>query len=148
MKYAIAVIAAAALVAGVITCNHDSYTDLHQVLDQQVDLIRDCGEKVARARNPADVVCVIDRFSASMEKLSPRVQRLWGKYPELRNHLANHNIPDSFQKTMNQVKKLDQILFKANAKLMRFSGDPVVEAARRKLENAMNSASWRQSGTR
>ena len=76
MKYAIAVIAAAALMAGLITCNHDCYADLHQALDQQVDLIRDCGERVARARNPADVVCIINRFSASMEKLSPRVQRL------------------------------------------------------------------------
>ena len=150
MKHARALIAASLLSACLIitACSGESYGDLPLMMERQVDLIEAAARHLATARNAADIVAVVDRFSADMEQLSPRVERLRARYHEALEFLARGDIPQPLRPVMRRVKNLDNELFRAGAGMMRFSGDPLVEAARRKFDQVMKTVAWRkeQSG--
>lgn len=147
MKHArpltVAVILATCLIF--IHCSRENYGDLPLVMERQVDLIETATKNLATARNAADIVAVVDRFSADMEQLSPRVERLRARYHEALESLSRGDIPPRLRPVMRRVKNLDNELFRAGAGMMRLSGDPLVEAARRKFDQVMKTVAWRKT---
>lgn len=144
MHHALAVIVISLGILFSITgCSGGSHNDLRQVMEQQVELAEETTKKLAVARSTADVVAEVDRFSAAMGQLAPHAQRISAKYPEAIDALSRGRIPDSLAAIMRRVNELETDLSEAAAGMIRFGGDPQVEAARRKFDQAMNQLVWR-----
>ncbi|HDP94353.1 MAG TPA: hypothetical protein ENN40_03225 [Candidatus Aminicenantes bacterium] len=146
MNHALAVFTTGLGILFAVTgCSDGNYTDLRQVMEKQAEVVEETTKKLAAARNTADVVAEVDRFSAAMDQLAPRAQQLSAKYPEAMEALSRGRVPDSLGPIMRRVNELETDFFRTATGMIRFVGDPQVEAARRKFEQAMQTLAWRLS---
>jgi len=145
MKHALAAVVIGAIFLLMIpNCKGDNHADLRLVMEQQVDLIEAATGTIIASRGAADVVAAVDRFCAAMDQLAPKAQRLRAKYPDIIRDLNQGRVPDHLAPVLHRAKTLESDLSRAGAGLIRFSGNPLVEAAKSKFDQAMQSVVWRK----
>lgn len=144
MNHALAVVATSlGILFAISGCSNGEYDDLRQMMEQQVELVKETTTKLASARSTGDVVAEVDRFSAAMDQLAPKAQQLAATHREAIEAISRGHIPDALAPVMRRVNELETDFFAAAAGMIRFVGDPQVEAARHKLNQAMKQLVWR-----
>ncbi len=106
-------------------------SDMFNVMDQFIT-------GMEKAQNADDVVAVIDGYSASMQKLTPRIKAVEKKYPELKG-MKGDNLPAEFKEFEQKFKDLSPKMMGVMGKIMQYASDPKVQAAQQKMMEAMKS---------
>ncbi|MBN1197541.1 MAG: hypothetical protein JXA62_09060 [Candidatus Aminicenantes bacterium] len=149
MNHALAVIATSlGILFAISGCSNGDYDDLRQMMEQQVELVEETSTKLTSARSTGDVVAEVDHFSAAMDQLAPKAQQLGAKHRETIEAISRGRIPDALAPIMRRVNELETDFSRAAAGMIRFVGDPQVEAARRKFEQAIQTLVWRLNEAR
>jgi len=91
---------------------------------------------LGKAQSADDVVSVIDNYSASMQKLAPRLKAVQEKYPELKG-MKGDNLPAEFKEFEQRIKDLSPKMMGVMGKIMQYASDPKVQAAQKKMLEAM-----------
>lgn len=145
MNHALAVISTSlGIVFALVACSDNEYAEVRQIMQQQVELISKTTKSLNTARNVADVVAEVDRFCAAMEQLVPSALQIQAGSPQVIEAIARNRTPAPLKPVLRRLDELKTGFFEAAPAMIRFAGDPQLEAARRKFEKAVQSVTWRQ----
>jgi len=112
--------------------------DPKSVMKDFFNVMEDFYANVDKADNADDIVAAIDKFSEGMQEITPRLKKLEEKYPELKN-MKEGNLPPEFKEFEEKMKEIGPKMMGLMGKFMKYANDPKVQAAQKKMMEAMQA---------
>lgn len=135
MKKITMILVGTCLLLGLVACGDTpeaAMGDMLNVMDTFAD-------NMTAAENADQVVNALDKFSAGMQDIVPRMKALQEKYPELKTSMGEGKMPKGLEKFEERFKAVGLKVASASAKIMQYASDPKVLAAAKKFQEAMAS---------
>jgi len=101
------------------------YDDVKKVNEEFATGVESFVADIEKASSGKEAAKAIDGFTDVMERLAPKMKKLEEKYPELKD-------------AMKRSEEAGQKMMGAMMKLMQYASDPDVQAAQKRMEEAMS----------
>jgi hypothetical protein len=111
-------------------------SDPKSVMKDMLSIMDDFFVDMDKADNADHIVAAIDKYSSRMKELIPRLKQLKEKYPELLNM---KEVPPEFKEFEEKFKEMQPKFMGLMGKLMKYATDPKVQAAQKKMMEAMKA---------
>ncbi len=118
----------------VIACSNDGTSEAKSLMQQQVTVIETYVEGLEKAQSADDMVQTVDRYSADMKKLIPRLKAFHDKYPDY----DKDGIPKALEAELQRVEKASDRLPAAMMNSMQYMTDPKVQEAMQRMTEELS----------
>ena len=118
-------------------CGSDKYADARDIMKDHGDVMEAYINGLENATTPSECAATVDAYTAGMEKLIPRLKAFREKYPELAAENSTTETPAEVEKESERLEELAGRMPAATMNMMKFMGDPEVQAAMQRMSQAM-----------
>ena len=105
------------------------YGEVKEILDEYIAVVEGLLSSIDKASNAREVAAMFNDFVDVVAKLSPRLETLGEKYPDL-----DDNTPEELEETMEKFEKSMESFTGVFEKLMPYMEDEEVQKAIKRLE--------------
>ncbi|MCF8081336.1 MAG: hypothetical protein K9K88_18825 [Desulfobacterales bacterium] len=116
----------AAAVAALIACGGGKYSEVEQVLSDEIDVMETFVDRMENAGDADAVASALRGYADGMGKLVPKMKQLAENFPEIQ---ARRDLPPELEKKLSQVDQLGTRMQGAMMKTMRYMQSPEVQKA-------------------
>lgn len=117
---------AAAAVVALIACSGGKYSEVEQVLSDEIDIMTTFVDRMENAGDADAVASALRGYADGMGKLVPTLKQLTENFPEIQ---ARRDLPPELEKKLSQVDQLAARMQGAMMKTMRYMQSPEVRKA-------------------
>lgn len=110
------------------------YADVIEVNQTYVQLLSEYIEAVDKVENAADAAAAINDLADGMDELTPKMQAMSKKYPNLQDA---EDLPEALQETSEEMNRVSEDFGSTFMKLMPYMSDEKVQKAQNRLSNVM-----------
>jgi len=111
---------------------------LEGVMDDFMSVMNNYITNMEKANSADDVVRAIEKYTAEMKLIAPRLKKISEKYSQL-NSPNPQNLPPELQKYQKKIEELASKMFAVMGKMMQYGNDPKVQEASKKMNEAMEA---------
>ncbi len=119
----------------VLACSSDGTSEAKSLMQQQVTVIETYVDGLEKARSAEDMVKTVDRYTADMKKLIPRLKAFHEKYPDY----DKDGIPKALEAELQRVEKASDRLPAAMMNSMQYMTDPRVQEAMQRMTEELGA---------
>jgi hypothetical protein len=101
------------------------YGDVKRILTDYIDASKKFETDMEKANDPKTVAAALKAYTNAMNKMSPQIEKIPEKYPEL----AGPEPPEELKSLINETERWEDVFEKFYNKIMGYSADPEVEKA-------------------
>jgi len=111
--------------------------DPKSVINDYFEVMEGFINGLEKAGSADDVAAAMEKFTAKMKELKPRMMALEEKYPELKKMSTEGKMPEEFKEFEGRMKELMPKMMGLFGKIAQYATDPKVVAAQKKFEEIM-----------
>ena len=126
-------VVAAATVA-LLACGGGKYSEVEQVLNDEIDLMQTFIDKMEAADTTDAVADALNGYSEGMQDLIPRLQKLAEEFPEIK---TQEDLPPELAQKLAKVDQLMDNMQGAIIKTMQYVHSPAVQEAMENFGRSM-----------
>ena len=125
------------ITAGLLSCGSKGgkYGDVKDVMSGMAEAMTGLTNSLGKAGNAKDCASALNKFSASMEKLQPKMLELEKKYPEMKN---KKDAPPELKADMQKLEDAAKKMVPTFMKISKYAKDPEVMKAMKNMQTVMN----------
>lgn len=123
------------LVIAAVACGGGGkYASAKALMGKQISIINRYADAMDKANNAQDVVAALNAYAADTKDLIPELKKFQEQFPEMKDQAE---APAELKPEMDMMQEAMGRMMTASMKAAQYMQDPAVQAAQKKLGEAM-----------